>query len=48
MAGMVMLILGPILDLMMRDFSLNKVQAGLLSMAYMAGSIPGMLLLEEN
>lgn len=39
-----MLILGPILDFVMRDFSLNKAQAGLLSMTYMAGNIPGMLI----
>lgn len=44
MAGMVMLILGPILDFVMRDFSLNKAKTGLLSMTYMAGSIPGMIL----
>ncbi len=44
LSGMVMLILGPILDFVMRDYGLNKATAGILSMTYMAGNIPGMLL----
>lgn len=43
-SGAVMLLLGPILDLVMREYNLDKGAAGLLSMTYMAGNIPGMLL----
>ena len=42
--GLVQLVLGPILDFVMRDFALDKAQAGLVSMTYMLGNVPGMLL----
>lgn len=43
-AGIVMIILGPIIDYIIVDFSLSQTQAGILSSVYAVGSIGGMML----